>query len=76
MVIWESKKRAVVAWSSAEAEYQAVAKATTELLDELGFQISKPMTLWCDNKAAIHIATNPVFHESQTHRDRLSLCVR
>lgn len=30
------------------------------LLSELGFPISEPMTLYCDNKAAISIAHNQV----------------
>lgn len=73
LVVWKSKKQDVVARFSAEAQYRAVAKATTELvwikilLDELGFAVSGPMKLWCDNKAAIHIAHNPVFHERTKH---------
>lgn len=45
MVIWKSKKRNVVARSSAEGEYRAMAKASTELIwlkmliEELGFAI-------------------------------------
>jgi len=33
------------------------------LLSDLGFSSSIPMTLFCDNQAAMHIATNPIFHE-------------
>lgn len=57
-----------MASSSAEAEYRAMAKAMELvwmelLLGELGFQISAPMELYCDNQEAIHVANNPVFHE-------------
>lgn len=37
------------------------------LLKEIGFSQSKPMNLSCDNEAAIHIPTNPTFHERTTH---------
>lgn len=37
------------------------------LLDELGFPITDPMKLWCDNQAANHVANNPVFHERAKH---------
>lgn len=66
MIVWKIKKQAVITRSSAEAEYRAVAKVTTEflwidlLLGELGFQISVPMNLWCDNQA---VANNLVLHE-------------
>lgn len=69
MVIRKSKKQNVVARSSAESRYRAVAKASTELvwlkmlLEELGFTVDKPMVLWCDYQAAFHIAKNPLFHE-------------
>lgn len=49
LVLWKSKKQNVVARSSAEVGFRAVAKATTELvelkllLEELGFSISKSM---------------------------------
>jgi hypothetical protein len=73
-VIWKSKKQAVVARSRAEAEYRAMSAATSEiiwlrlLLKELGHDFEcKPTTLFCDNQAAIHIATNPVFHERTKH---------
>ena len=31
-------------------------------LRELGIQHEEPMDLPCDNQAAMHIASNPVFH--------------
>ena len=49
-----------------QSKYRAMAQATCELLwvqcllCEIGFSDSLPMTLWCDNQVAIHIASNPV----------------
>lgn len=37
------------------------------LLADLGFQQENPMQLFCDNRAAIHIASNPVYHEITKH---------
>ncbi|RVW88368.1 Retrovirus-related Pol polyprotein from transposon TNT 1-94 [Vitis vinifera] len=62
-----------VARSSAEAEYRAMALATCELiwlrhlLQELRFGKDEQMKLICDNQAALHIASNPVFHERTKH---------
>ncbi|XP_019058216.1 PREDICTED: uncharacterized protein LOC109116727 [Tarenaya hassleriana] len=73
LVTWRSKKQTVVARSSAEAEYRAMANTTSEiiwlktLLGELRLDSTSPVTLHCDNQAAIHIATNPVFHERTKH---------
>jgi hypothetical protein len=73
LVNWKSKKQTVVARSSAEAEYRAMAHTTCEVvwlqsfLEEIGFSVQLPMPLYCDNQAAIHIATNPVFHERTKH---------
>lgn len=33
------------------------------LLQELKVLVEEPMRLYCDNRAASHIASNPVFHE-------------
>ena len=58
-----------MALSSAESEYRAMAKTTCELvwikhlLEELKFPPSGPMELLCDNRASLHITSNPVFHE-------------
>ncbi|KAK4403247.1 Retrovirus-related Pol polyprotein from transposon RE2 [Sesamum angolense] len=62
-----SKKQTTVARSSAEAEYRAMTHTTSEilwlknLLKELGFMYDDP-PMHCDNQAAIHIASNPIFH--------------
>ncbi|XP_058195078.1 secreted RxLR effector protein 161-like [Rhododendron vialii] len=63
LVTWRSKKQLVVARS---AEYRAMAHGVCELLwlqtllRDLGFIDSGPMKLYCDNKAVINIAHNPV----------------
>ena len=73
LVTWKSKKQTVVARSSAEAEYRAMAHTTCEVvwlrsfLEELGFRVQLPIPMHCDNQAAIHIASNPVFHERTKH---------
>ena len=37
------------------------------LLEELKFDVKLPMTMHCDNQAAIHITSNPMFHEWTKH---------
>ncbi|GKC58706.1 ribonuclease H-like domain-containing protein [Tanacetum coccineum] len=59
--------------SSAEAEYRALASITCEvmwvlnLFKDLNIEVNIPMSLYCDNKAAIQIASNPVFYERTKH---------
>ena len=69
LVTWRSKKQPVVSRSSAEAEYRALALGICEgmwiqrVLSKLGVSIEKPITMLCDNQAAISIAKNPVHHD-------------
>ncbi|GJS14383.1 putative reverse transcriptase domain-containing protein [Tanacetum coccineum] len=73
LVSWKSKKQIVVSRSSVEAEYRALASATceviwlTNLLQDLNIKSAKPITMYCDNKAAIQIASNPIFHDRTKH---------
>ncbi|XP_068667675.1 uncharacterized protein [Aristolochia californica] len=73
LVTWRSKKQSVVARYSVEAEYRAMTHTISELLwirsliIELRFYKEALMDLYCDNQAAIHITSNPVFHERTKH---------
>ncbi|XP_059277718.1 uncharacterized mitochondrial protein AtMg00810-like [Lycium ferocissimum] len=64
LVTWRSKKQSVIARSSAEAEYRAMAQGVCELLwlrkllEELRLSEKGKISLYCDNKAAINIAHN------------------
>jgi len=67
------KKQSVVAHSSAEAGYRAMASTCCEiiwlpaLLKDFGLPNLALVTLYCDNQVALHISANPVFHEKTKH---------
>jgi hypothetical protein len=73
LVTWRSKKQNVVARSTAEAEYRAMAHGVCEvlwlkiILMELGLFQAGPLMMYCDNKAALDIAHNPVQHGRTKH---------
>ncbi|KAL4010603.1 hypothetical protein IC575_030105 [Cucumis melo] len=73
LVTWRSKKQSVVARSSAEAEYRAISLRICEViwlqkvLSDLHQECETSLKLFCDNKAAISIANNPVQHDRTKH---------
>jgi hypothetical protein len=62
-----------VSRSSTEAEYKALAKATTEViwvqsvLAELGINLPRSLCLWCDNLGATYMTANSRFHGRTKH---------
>ena len=73
LISWKSKKQGTVSLSSAEAEYRSMRRVVAELswlsrlLHELTISSLTPIPVKCDNRAAIYIAKNPVFHERTKH---------
>jgi hypothetical protein len=73
IISWIAKKQPVVARSSTEAEYRAMAVATTDLFwlrmlfKDLGIPLFSTPVLWCDNIGALALASNPVYHARTKH---------
>ncbi|KAL2230527.1 uncharacterized protein LOC110012709 [Sesamum indicum] len=73
LVSWKTKKQPTVSRSTAEAECRGLAATICELrwltyiLIDLSVSTSLPIHLFCDNKAALHILANPVFHDRTKH---------
>lgn len=73
LVTWRSKKQKFVSRSSAEAEFRGMVHGVCELLwvkrvlKDLGINVKGTMELFCDNQAAVKIASNPVQHDRTKH---------
>ena len=73
---WGVKKKATVALSSSEAEYQAMAAAVQEalylkqLLQVLGIQQKHPIAIGEDNQSFIKLCQNPVMHKRSKHIEK------
>ncbi|XP_031280235.1 uncharacterized protein LOC116138690 [Pistacia vera] len=73
LVQWSSRKQQVVALSSTEAKYRALAQTATEvawlqsLFTELGIFINLKPVIWCDNISPTALASNPIFHACTKH---------
>ncbi|XP_047315555.1 secreted RxLR effector protein 161-like [Impatiens glandulifera] len=73
LVSWNSQKQKTMALSSCEAEFMAAAACQALWLKSLLFELSgsKPMVvkLYVDNKFALALMKNPVFHGRSKHID-------
>ncbi|GJY23649.1 ribonuclease H-like domain-containing protein [Tanacetum coccineum] len=73
LISWKSKKQNTISKSSTEAEYRSLSSATCEviwiqkLLMDLKSKVTLPIDLFCDNKSALQLAINHVFHERSKH---------
>ncbi|KAK5819945.1 hypothetical protein PVK06_024980 [Gossypium arboreum] len=73
MFCWSSRKQSMVAQSTAEAEYAAAANAVNQaiwlrkILADLNLYQRKATEIFYDNKSAVAIAKNPVFHGRTKH---------
>ena len=74
-VAWSSRKQPIIALSTAEAEYIALTAAAREILylqlliEELYHIPSTATPIYCDNQAAIALASNNKFHARTKHID-------
>ena len=72
-ISWCTRKQKTVAQSTTEAEYISLAEAANQaawyrtFLEELGYEITSPIQLHCDNKGAVDLAINPVTGRRSKH---------
>nr|GEW80271.1 zinc finger, CCHC-type [Tanacetum cinerariifolium] len=74
-ISWSTQKQATVALSSCESEFIAATAAATQalwlkrLLSRLTHSEEEKITIMVDNKSAIQLMKNPVFHGRSKHID-------
>ena len=74
-ISWSSRKQELVTLSTAEAEYVAATHAAKEaiwlrkLIFEIFPTLKAPTTLYCDNQAALRLATDDNYHARTKHID-------
>lgn len=73
-VVWKSQLQPLVALSTTEAEYVALADCTREFIWLQGLLkearlLDSSVTIFSDSQSAIHLSKNPVYHERTKHVD-------
>jgi hypothetical protein len=74
-ITWMSKKQAMIALSTTEAEYVTLLEAACDVIwlrhlyGELGFIQKEPVLLLGDNDGSISLTKNPQFHKCTKHID-------
>ena len=72
-ICWSSKNQAAIALSSTEAEYQGAANACIQvvwlqgILSKFDLGSTLSIVLFCENKSAIKISTDPVTRQRTKH---------
>ncbi|XP_074336164.1 secreted RxLR effector protein 161-like [Apium graveolens] len=75
LISWVSQKQRCVALSSCEAEFMAATAAACQgiwlqrALSHISDTPVGPVTIYIDNRSAINLAKNPVFHGGSKHID-------
>lgn len=75
LITWVSQKQRCVALSSCEAEFMAATATACQgiwlhrLLSQIADVRAGPVVIYIDNKSAIDLARNPVFHGRSKHID-------
>jgi len=81
-IMWASKTQQSVAQSTCEAEYMAANACARDvlwlrhLLPEIGFPITGPLEIQCDNQACISLIKNPICNSKSKHIDIIHHFVR
>ena len=74
-ITWKSKKQSIIALSTTESEYIALAKSGKEavwlrnLFQELGFVQKNPTIIYGDNYGSVELSHNSQFHQRSKHID-------
>lgn len=74
-ISWNSKKQQTVALSTTEAEYMSLSATTQEALwlkslnNELEPKVIDGIQMYCDNKGAINLASDNIYHFRTKHID-------
>nr|GFA86759.1 ribonuclease H-like domain, reverse transcriptase, RNA-dependent DNA polymerase [Tanacetum cinerariifolium] len=80
-ISWSTQKQATIAFSSCESEFIAATAAATQtlwlkrLLSKLTHTQEEKITIQVNNKSAIELMKNPVFHGRSKHIDTNSIQV-